>query len=304
MGSYLVTGGAGFIGSHLCDALIAEGHGVRVFDNLSTGAQANLPRSAQLIQGDIRDADALQTAMRDVSGCFHLAAIASVDKSNTAWSETHQVNLTGTINVFEAARWAGKTPVVFASSAAVYGAEPQTPIREDAPKKPLSAYGADKLGSELHAFPAWHVHGVPSTALRLFNVFGPRQDPKSPYSGVISIFADRLRSGQDITIHGDGSQTRDFIFVSDVCAAFVAAMHNTVSGAQAINVCTGNETSILQLADTLARLTGYKKPFKFGPSRAGDIPKSFGDASKLKADLGIIPQVDLANGLSQLINTP
>ena len=303
MANYLVTGGAGFIGSHLCDRLVESGHTVRVFDNFSTGVRANLPQQVQLIEGDIRDVAALRAAMRGVSGCFHLAAIASVDKSNTAWIETHQVNLTGTLHVFEAARDEGRLPVVFASSAAVYGAEPALPIQENAPTKPLSAYGADKLGCELHAYPAWHVHGVPSAALRLFNVYGPRQDPASPYTGVISIFADRLRSGKDITIHGDGSQTRDFIYVSDVCAAFIAAMRATVTGAATFNVCTGRETSILHLAETLAKITGYDKPFAFGPSRAGDIPKSFGDNSKLKTNLVVTPSVDLTDGLSRLIDT-
>ena len=301
MTSYLVTGGAGFIGSHLCETLIAAGHTVRVFDDLSTGAQSNVPQEVELIRGDVRSAASLHDAMQGMSGCFHLAAIASVDKSNTAWAETHRINLTGTINVFEAARDAGQIPVVYASSAAVYGSAPTPPIREDALKSPISAYGADKLGCELHAVPAWHVHGVPSTALRLFNVYGPRQDPKSPYSGVISIFADRLRSGKGITVHGDGSQTRDFIYVSDVCAAFLAAMENTAEGTNAINVCTGQATSILQLAETLAKITGNDTPVSFGPSRAGDIPKSFGDPQALKARLGIVPSVGLAEGLACLI---
>ena len=303
MASYLITGGAGFIGSHLCETLISEGHSVTVIDNLSTGKDTNLPPHVRLIEGDIRDGSVLREAMQGASGCFHLAAIASVDKSNTAWTETHQINLSGTINVFEAARDMGCIPVVFASSAAIYGAEPTPPIAEDAPKRPLSAYGADKLACELHAVPAWHVHGVPSTALRLFNVYGPRQDPKSPYSGVISIFANRLISGENITIHGDGSQTRDFIFVSDVCAAFLAAMQNTKHGASVYNVCTGEETSILQLAETLAEITAYNQPFSYGEPRAGDIPKSYGNRSKLEAELDVVPLIGLTEGLSKLVQT-
>ena len=302
MAKYLVTGGAGFIGSHLCEALMAAGHSVSAFDDLSTGKFENLPEQVKLIEGDVCDASALVAAMDRMDGCFHLAAIASVEKSNTDWLSTHQTNLGGTINVFEASRKCGQIPVVYASSAAIYGAEPDTPITEDAPKKPLTAYGADKLGCELHALPAWYVHGVPSTGLRLFNVYGPRQDPKSPYSGVISIFADRLSTGEDITIHGDGSQTRDFIYVSDVCAAFVAAMQNTASGAAAINVCTGHETSIRQLAETLAEITDYKKSFIFGPARAGDIPKSYGDNSKLRQELSVRPNVSLAEGLVRLLD--
>ena len=298
---YLVTGGAGFIGSHLCDALVAAGHYVKVFDNLSTGTRANLPQQASLIEGDIRDADALSAAMKGADGCFHLAAIASVDKSNSEWVATHQTNLTGTINVFEAAREAGRIPVIYASSAAVYGAEPVPPIEENAPKRPLSAYGADKFGCELHALPAWHVHGVPSLGLRLFNVYGPRQDPKSPYSGVISIFVSRLKAGADITIHGDGSQTRDFIYVSDVCDAFMASMISTNKGAAAVNVCTGMETSILELAEILADLTGYTKPFAFGPPRPGDIPKSYGNNSLMTETLGVTPGVPLKDGLARTI---
>ena len=301
MALYLVTGGAGFIGSHLTELLIAAGHEVRVFDDLSTGKRSNLPENTQFIEGDIRDVGALNAAMQGVAGCFHLAAIASVDKSNTEWLETHHVNLSGTINVFKAAREASCVPVVFASSAAVYGSAPNPPINEEASKEPISAYGADKLGCEHHAVPAWQVHGVPSTALRLFNVYGPRQDPSSPYSGVISIFANRLLSGTDLTIHGDGSQTRDFIYVSDVCEAFLAAMQNTVQGYSTYNVCTGTCTSIIELAELLAEIIGSQTPFKFGPSRAGDIHRSFGDNSRLKSNFGVNPKVDLETGLSRLI---
>lgn len=303
MGNYLVTGGAGFIGSHLCEALIAAGHDVVVFDNLSTGKRSNLPAKANLIEGDICDKDALSTAMKGASGCFHLAAIASVEKSNTEWTETHRVNLTGTINVFDAACHNGKSPVVYASSAAVYGAEPSLPISEHDPKRPLSAYGADKLGCELHALPAWHVHGVPSIGLRLFNVYGPRQDPKSPYSGVISIFSERLKSGRSVSIHGSGAQTRDFIYVEDVCSAFIKAMSTMSPNADVYNVCTGQETSIFELAETIKKITGSAEPFDFAPSRDGDIERSLGNPNKMNNELGIVAKTRLEIGLAATIAT-
>ena len=184
MSLYLVTGGAGFIGSHLCDALIARGDSVRVLDDLSTGRRANLPEGAELIVGDIADPETAWRATEGVDGCFHLAAIASVERATKDWLGTHRANLTGAITIFDAIRRHGtKVPVVYASSAAVYGDCRTIPIRETAARRPLSAYGADKYGCELHAITASHVHGIPTVGLRFFNVYGPRQDPKSPYSG-------------------------------------------------------------------------------------------------------------------------
>ena len=198
MARFLVTGGCGFIGSHLVDRLLAEGAQVVVLDDLSTGRKENLAPGAELIIGDIRDRNSVRDAMTGVDGCFHLAAIASVEKAREAWSDTHAVNLAGTVTIFDAARHAsskGPVPVVYASSAAVYGNpgdDWKGRISEEAPTVPLSAYGADKLGCELHGRVAWTVHGVPTVGFRFFNVYGPRQDPASPYSGVISIFANRV----------------------------------------------------------------------------------------------------------------
>ena len=208
MAHYLVTGGCGFIGSHLCAALVARGDRVRVLDDLSTGSRANLAPGAGLVVGDVADPAVVQGAMQGVDGCFHLAAIASVERAVREWLATHRVNLSATIGVFDAARAVGPVPVVYASSAAVYGDQETLPIAEDAPKRPLSAYGADKLGCEQQALVAGHVHQVPTMGLRFFNVFGPRQDPKSPYSGVISIFCDRLSAGQPVQVFGDGGRSR------------------------------------------------------------------------------------------------
>ena len=195
MALYLITGGCGFIGSHLAEDLLAQGHSVRVIDNLSTGKISNLPASrvptdCELVIGDITDKARLEQCFDGVDYCFHLAAIASVQLSNEDWAGTHQVNLTGSINVFDAARMR-QVPVVYASSAAVYGDNAESPLTESAVLRPLTAYGADKLGSELHARVASFVHSVPTTGLRFFNVYGPRQDSSSPYSGVISIFAEK-----------------------------------------------------------------------------------------------------------------
>ena len=222
--TYLVTGGAGFIGSHLCDALVRDGHAVRVLDDLSTGRRANLPLGVELIEGDVADPAAVRAAVAGVDGCFHLAAIASVARGVEDWLGTHRANLTGTITLFdEVRRQPRPVPVVYASSAAVYGDCADLPITEAATKRPLSAYGADKYACELHAVVASHVHHVPTVGLRFFNVYGPRQDPRSPYSGVISIFCERVRRGVAIDIFGNGGQTRDFITVADVVVALRAA---------------------------------------------------------------------------------
>ncbi len=194
------------------------------------GAAATCRAAATLIEGDVADPAIVAQATAGVDGCFHLAAIASVEKGVTDWLGTHRANLTGTITVFDAIRRHGsEIPVVYASSAAVYGDAATIPIAETEPRTPLSAYGADKYGCELHARVASHVHGIPTIGLRFFNVYGPRQDPKSPYSGVISIFCERIAAGLPIKIYGDGQQTRDFIYVADVVQA-LARRHGAAPG--------------------------------------------------------------------------
>lgn len=301
MAHLVVTGGCGFIGSHLVDALLARGDSVSVLDDLSTGKRSNLDPRATLHVGTVADAADVQRAVAGADGVFHLAAVASVQRCNEAWRESHTVNLTGSVNVFEAARDAGRIPVVYASSAAVYGDNPNTPLKETETARPLTAYGVDKYGSELHAGVAGRIHGVPTFGFRFFNVFGPRQDPSSPYSGVISIFADRMAAGRDITIHGDGGQTRDFVYVGDVVAHLLAGMAAAETAAPVANVCTGGETSILQLADTLRGLTGYQGTISHGPARAGDIRISVGDPTFAIERLHCRAKVGLADGLSQLL---
>ena len=302
MALYVVTGGAGFIGSHLADALLAAGHQVRVLDDLSTGKRENLAPGSTLIEADICDTDALADALDGADGCFHLAAIASVARANEDWAGTHRVNLTGTISVLDSCR-AHYLPVVYASSAAVYGDVGDRIATEALRCTPQTAYGADKYGSELHAAVGWGVHGVPSFGLRFFNVFGPRQDPASPYSGVISIFADRIGRGAPVTLHGDGLQSRDFVFVADVVAHLLASMTHleAAPGAYVANVCTGRETTILSLAQTIGGLCGGMPRIEPGPARAGDIRRSVGDPAHATSLLGVSASVMLEDGLRRTL---
>jgi UDP-glucose 4-epimerase len=303
MALYLVTGGCGFIGSHLVDALLARGDSVRVLDDLSTGKRDNLDPAAVLIVGDVADPATVAQAMQGVDGCFHLAAIASVERGNRDWLGTHRTNLTGAITVFDAARRVkdGKpTAVVYASSAAVYGDSRELPLAESAPTRPLSAYGADKLGCELHARVAGVVHGVATTGFRFFNVYGPRQDPSSPYSGVISIFFNRIGAGQDIMIFGDGGQTRDFINVADVVRALLLGMDRASVEAPVFNVCTGRATSLLELAETIGRVFEVEPQIRFEAPRDGDIRASLGNPAKSKTALGFQAVTGLEDGLRRM----
>ena len=302
---FLVTGGCGFIGSHLCEALLRAGHRVRVLDDLSSGFLANLPEGVEFRRGDIADPAAIGDAVQGVDGCFHLAAIASVEKGVQDWVGTHNANLTGTIQLFNAVRDrpnARDIPVVYASSAAVYGDCPTLPITEDVPKTPLSAYGADKYGCELHARVATHVFAIPTVGLRFFNVYGPRQDPKSPYSGVISIFCDRLSRGEGVQIFGDGLQRRDFVYVTDVVAAMMAAMRCRPSGAPVFNVCTGQATTVLELARTIAELCGHPPAIAHQAGRSGEIRDSIGSSAAARANLSLGEPVRLRDGLAQVLS--
>jgi UDP-glucose 4-epimerase len=240
--------------------------------------------------------------MEGVDGCFHLAAIASVEKGVTDWLGTHRANITGTITVFDAIRRQGsRIPVVYASSAAVYGDAATVPIAETEPRTPLSAYGADKYSCELHARVASHVHGIPTVGLRFFNVYGPRQDPKSPYSGVISIFCERIAAGQPINIFGDGGQTRDFVYVADVVAALLAAMALQPNDAPVFNVCTGIPTSVQALAALIAELAGQKLDAHTRPPRAGEIRHSLGVPDLADGVLGLKDRVKLRDGLGKVL---
>jgi UDP-glucose 4-epimerase len=299
--TYLVTGGCGFIGSHLAEALISRGDCVRVLDDLSNGSVENLAKGAELLRGDVADPTAVRAAMDGVAGCFHLAAIASVERSTREWFLSHRANLSGTIAVLDAARQVAghrPIPVVYASSAAVYGKSDDLPLKEIVPARPLSPYGADKYGSELHAAIASELHRIPTIGLRFFNVYGPRQDPRSPYSGVISIFCDRLQRQQAIEIYGDGSQTRDFVFVKDVVRALLAAMDRAFDYSGVLNICSATATSVLQLATLIAALCGRQANIHFQAPRLGEVAHSYGDRSLARAHLAWADPVDLSTGLA------
>jgi UDP-glucose 4-epimerase len=302
MAHYLITGGCGFIGSHLADNLIADHHRVTILDNLSTGKRENAPKEARLIIGDARDSDIVEPLFSDIDGCFHLAAIASVEKSITHWRDSHSVNALATITLFQAAsRQAKKTPIVYTSSAAVYGNNPVIPLSENADTTPLTAYGVDKLTCDMHARIGWDVHRIPTVGLRPFNVYGPRQDPHSPYSGVISIFTGRITNNRAITIYGTGEQLRDFVYVGDAVRVFQAAMENLREGHTLINICTGHGSSINNVAETLETLCQRTVTRIYAAPRKGDIAQSIGDPARLQNYLNLRLTTSIEEGLSYTI---
>jgi nucleoside-diphosphate-sugar epimerase len=307
MSSYLITGGCGFIGSHIAEALVAEGHKVRVFDNLATGHVENLNGFAdrvEFVRGDIRDPAALATAMRGIEFVFHEAALVSVAISVQQPEENDAINIRGTLNVLQAARAAGAKRLVIASSAAIYGNNPDLPKREEMLPEPESPYALGKLAGEhyLHLFST--LYGLQTVVLRYFNVFGPRQDASSMYSGVISKFAADLQAGRAPTIFGDGGQTRDFVFVKDVVQANLLAMRSPKVGhGEAFNVATNTQVTLLDLLATMQEVTGQRLAPQFREARAGDIRHSFADISKAQRVLGYQPRHSLADGLRALLAT-
>ncbi|MFC3226853.1 NAD-dependent epimerase/dehydratase family protein [Marinibaculum pumilum] len=296
----LVTGGCGFIGSHLISRLVAEGHEAVVVDDLSTGSTDNLPpHGAHLLQGDIRDRSLMDHAVAGVDGIVHLAAIASVERCTRDWQDSHSINIGAFVGLLECVAKSDhpKIPVVYASSAAVYGDCDRLPLGETEHVMPISAYGADKLACEQHARVAARIFGLHTVGLRFFNVFGPRQDPTSPYSGVISIFARRCLAGQPMRIFGDGGQSRDFIHVSDIVAALCAALEKAGPEPQVFNVCTGGATTVRELAEQVAAAAGQVPRIETGPERPGDIRHSIGDPSRLNRVLEVTARTPLDEGL-------
>ncbi len=301
MAKYLVTGGCGFIGSHLVERLIERGDQVRILDDLSTGKRERAAQEAELFIGSITDKDDLKRALSGVDGCFHLAAVASVETSIKRWSATHLVNLFGTIQLFETiAKQGHPIPVVYASSAAVYGGLDRLPLKESASISPLSPYGADKLGCEQQAAVAYHLFGIPSVGFRIFNVYGPHQDPSSPYSGVIALFNDRIAQGSPITIFGDGEQQRDFVYVGDVVRFLVAAMERENSQSKLFNLCTGRGTSINRLAELIGEVAQTEVTREYRPPRKGDLPLSIGDPTKAESYFDFKATTTFEEGLWKL----
>jgi UDP-glucose 4-epimerase len=303
---YLVTGGAGFIGSHLVEALAAQGHRVRVLDNLSSGFARNLEHIAgevELVMGDIRFPDQVAGAMQDVECVFHEAAMVSAIEAERRPLENHEINITGTLNILEACRMNGLRRIVLASSAAVYGAPPILPMREDMSPAPESPFAAAKLAAEHYARVYHGMFGLETVALRCFHVYGPRQDPSPRYSGVISKFSDALLKKQAPVIFGDGGQTRDFVFVQDVVQAHLKAMEApaaAVSG-RVFNVGTGRRASLLEALGALEALAGRAgPPPEFRAARAGDVRDSLSDITAAREAFGYAPAFDLRGGLRAL----
>ena len=302
--SALVTGGAGFIGSHLVEALLAGGCRVAVLDDLSSGNECNLPASSKelrFIRGDIRDRRAVADAVAGCEAVFHLAAVVSVPKTTQDPVGSADVNEAGSLNVLDAARRAGARRFVFASSSAVYGDDPRLPKREDMAPKPLTPYAVQKLAVEYHARVYSSLYGLPSVSLRFFNVFGPRQDPSSPYSGVISIFMTRALTAGVPVIYGDGCQSRDFVFVGDVVQALIRAANSHGGSGKVFNVGTGRAVTIRALWDVVAALSGSSIKPVHEPPRPGDVPQSVSAIDAARTDLGFDPQVSFEKGLELTI---
>jgi UDP-glucose 4-epimerase len=295
----VVTGGGGFIGSHLADALLADGRRVRVVDNFVTGRRPLVPAGAELVEGDVNDVAA--DAVRGAGVVYHLAALPSVPRSVKRPLESHRATAQGTLAVLSAAERAGVRRVVVASSSSVYGDTATLPKHERLPPLPLSPYAAAKLASERYAA-SWAERGtIETVSLRFFNVYGPRQDPDSPYAAVIPIFIRRLREGTPMPVHGDGGQTRDFTFVADVVRGLMLAGTAAGASGRVYNLAGGSPVSVVEMGRTLARLLGKPATFDFGPPRAGDIRDSFADVAAARRDLGFAAAVPLEEGLRRTL---
>ena len=311
----LVSGGAGFIGSHLARALIAQGRQVRVFDNFSSGRRANLANlDVEIVAGDIRDGEQIQHVLKNVDVVFHQAAFISVPQSIEDPQGCFDVNIQGTLNLLEACRGTHVKKVVLASSCAVYGDSNHLPLSEDEPLSPLSPYAVSKQANEIFARLYTNLYGLPVVALRYFNVYGPRQAPDSPYAAVIPIFIHHLLEGTKPVIYGDGSQRRDFVYVEDVVRANLLAMQVEEAAGKTINICTGHETSLLELVDELEHIFSdpppelkpllagqHPTPARHTPARVGDIQRSLGNPGLAAGLLGFQAQTDIHLGLCHTI---
>jgi nucleoside-diphosphate-sugar epimerase len=304
----LVTGGAGFIGSHIVDRLLDEGFKVRVLDNLSTGEKKNLAqhqnkKSFQFIEGDIRNFDLVKKTVKGVDAVIHEAALVSVTRSVENPLLSNEVNITGTVNLLKACVDAHVKRFLYASSCAVYGDTETLPNHENLAPKPLSPYAVDKLAAENYAKVFHNVYGLETVSLRYFNVYGPRQK-YGPYSGVISIFINRLLKNKPPIIYGDGKQTRDFINVKDVVEANMLALSKRKAVGEVFNISTGEATTINKLTETIQKIMDKTslKPVHAEP-RPGDIKHSYGDISKARRNLEYEPRVQLEKGLSELVKS-
>ena len=306
---YLVTGGAGFIGSHIVSALLKQGASVRVLDNFSTGKRENIEELTRqfggdqldVFEGDIRDASRVGEAVRGIDIIFHEAAFVSVPQSMDEPQECFDVNITGTSLLFDAARRAGVRRTVVASSAAVYGESDAMPLVEETPLQPKSPYAVSKRVDEMYAGLFTNSFGFEVVALRYFNVYGPRQRPDSMYAAAVPIFARRLLNGKPITVYDDGGQTRDLINVHDIVRANITASEHPDAAGKVFNICTGIETRILDLLDVLYAMFPNAPKHEFAPPRAGDLYRSVGSPQKALDVMGFKTQVSLGDGLKEVV---
>ena len=298
----LVTGGAGFIGSHIVDRLLKDGHEVVVLDDFSTGNRSNLAENEalEIVEGDISDPETVKENMVGIDWVFHKAAVASVPKPVNDPVGSSAVNYQGTLHLLEAARNNNVKRFVFASSAALYGDEPTLPKVETMCPVTLSPYAVDKLASEFACGMYTKLYGLETVCLRYFNVYGPRQDPSSPYSGVISIFTDKLKNKETPSIFGDGEQTRDFVFVSDVVEANMKAVITQEGAGQYYNIATGKKITLNQLLETLCEIYNIAFKANYGDVRKGDIKESYAVVEKANSILKWNPSIELKQGLKLL----
>jgi UDP-glucose 4-epimerase len=304
MATCLVTGGAGFIGSHLVEALTRSGQRVRVLDDFSTGLTANLAHiqpAPELIPGDVADAEVVRSALRDVAVVYHLAALASVQASIEVPANTHRACNSGTLVVLDAARAAGVKRVVYAGSSSAYGIPTGDVQTEEERLQPLSPYAAAKLAGEMYAQAFAASFGLETVRLRFFNVFGPRQRADSPYSGVIALFVAALESGRTPIVFGDGLQSRDFVYVTDVVNALRRAAEVPGISGRVYNIGTGCSTTVLDLLAALNRLLGTAVACRHEPPRAGDVRHSRADIRRAQSELGYEPKVLFEEGLAQTL---
>ena len=303
MALYLVTGGAGFIGSHLTEELVRRGEQVRVVDNLVTGKRQNLAHipGVDFVEGDLADMAVARRAIERVDFVLHQAAIPSVPRSVEDPITSHRANVDASLNVLVAARDAGVKRFVYAASSSAYGNSPTLPKVETMPAMPLSPYALQKLASEQYGQLFAQLYGLETVAIRYFNVFGPRQDPSSPYSGVISVFISALCRGRQPTIYGDGEQTRDFTYVANVVDGVLRACQAPGCSGEVINVATGGRVSLNELFRTLRDLIGARVEPTYAPSRAGDVRDSQADIQKARRLLGYEPTVGFAEGLKKTV---
>jgi UDP-glucose 4-epimerase len=302
MSNYLVTGGAGFIGSHLADALLSRGHTVRVVDSLITGQRGNVPEGAEFIHGDLAEPAVAERAVQGMDFVLHQAAIPSVPRSVKNPLESNRANVDGVLNTLVAARQAGVQRVVFAGSSSVYGNSETLPKHEQMPTAPLSPYALQKLVGEQYCQLFTRLYGLETVTTRYFNVFGPRQDPGSPYSGVISLFITSLLAGRSPVVHGDGTQTRDFTYVSNVVDGVLRAAETPGVAGETFNIATNGRVSLNDLLATLQLIAHSTVAPTYAEARAGDVRDSQADISKAERLLGYRPTVKLEEGLRRTVD--